>query len=255
MSTQRFETVNDIVNHVAVEVGLNPVIDVFSTSDPAFTQLTFLVTTCLQELMELYGWQVLTREHQITTQEDEIGIYDLPDDFGYMIPQTGWERNSNVPLIGPLSPQDWTYLLGRDLVGSTIYASFRYDQNKLYIFPNDPVTANLSINFEYTSRNMIKIAGTTEDEFTDKATSPGDLVLFPPHLIKRMLRMKFLDVKGFDSQKATDDFWATLNSWKGKDNTAAILNVARFRHWYPFLDPYRNLPDSGYGSGAGGGVG
>jgi hypothetical protein len=251
MATQRFETINDVVNHVAVEIGMEPVADVFAASDFVFTQLTHLVTTCTQELMELFDWQILIREHQILTQEDETGKYDLPSDFGYMIPQTGWERNENVPLIGPLSAQDWTYLLGRDLVGSTIYASFRYDQNQLWIFPNDPVTANLNINFEYVSRNVIQIASTEPAEYTDKASAPGDVVLFPPHLIKRMLRMKFLDVKGFDSQKATDDFWQALQSWQGKDNTASILNAARWRYWYPYLDPYRNLPDSGYGGGVG----
>ena len=249
MAVQRFESINDIINHVAVEVGLTPVADVFAADDHAFTQLNFLTTTCVQELMELFDWQILTREHQILTKEGEDGIYDLPADFGYMIPQTGWERAENVPLIGPLSAQDWTYLLGRDLVASTIYASFRYDQNKLFIFPNDPVPPGLDINFEYTSRNMIQVTATEPIEYTDKAERPSDVVLFPPHLIKRMLRMKFLDVKGFDSQKATDDFWNALNSWRGKDNTAAILNSARWRTWYPYLEPYRNLPDTGFGVG------
>jgi len=247
MATNRFNTVNDIVNHVAIEVGLTPVTDVFASGDPAFQQLTYLLTTSVQELMEMYPWQVLVREYQRTTVEDEIGIFDLPDDFGYMIPQTGWERAENVPLIGPLSAQDWTYLLGRDLVGSTIYASFRFDQNKFYIFPQDPVVAGLDINFEYISRNLIAIATTDPVKFTDEAIGTADTVNFPPHLIRGMLKMKFLDAKGFDSQKATDQFYQALNSWMGKDNSAAVLNVARFRHWYPYIQPYANLPDTGYG--------
>jgi len=246
MSTQRFETINDIVNQVAVETGMDPVTDVFAANDFVFTQLTHLVTTCTEELMELFDWQILVREHQIITQEGETGNYALPADFGYMIPQTGWERNENVPLMGPLSAQAWTYLLGRDLVGSTIYASFRYDQNELRIFPNDPVTPNLNINFEYISRNVIKIAGADPVEYTDKAENPGDVVLFPPHLIKRMLRMKFLDVKGFDSMKASDDFWQALQSWKGKDNTAGILHAARWRYGVPYLG-FNNIPDTNFG--------
>lgn len=247
MAVNRFNTVNDIVNHVAVEVGLTPVIDVFSSGDPAFQQLTFLLTNSVQELMEMYPWQILVREYQRTTVEDEIGIFDLPDDFGYMIPQTGWERAENVPLIGPLSAQDWTYLLGRDLVGSTIYASFRFDQGKFYIFPQDPVVAGLDINFEYISRNLIAIAATNPVEYTDEAIGTGDVVQFPPHLIRMMLKMKLLDTKGFDSTKATDQFYQALNSWMGKDNSAAVLNAARFRHWMPYLQPYANLPDTGYG--------
>jgi len=246
VATQRFETINDIVNQVAVETGLEPVVDVFASGDFVFTQLTHLVTTCTQELMEMFDWQILVREHQIITQVGESGDYDLPTDFGYMIPQTGWERNENVPLRGPLSAQEWTYLLGHALASSTIYASFRYDQNKLRILPNDPVTPDLSINFEYISRNVIQLAGSAPTQYTDKAENPGDVVLFPPHLIKRMLRMKFLDVKGFDSQKATDDFWQALQSWQGKDNTAAVLNASRSRYGAPYIG-YGNIPSSGYG--------
>ncbi len=247
MAVNRFITVNDIVNRAAVEVGLTPVSDVFAANDASFLQLTTLLTTCVQDLMELYPWQILVREFQYITGEDELGEIDLPIDFGYMIPQTGWERSSNVPLIGPLSAQDWTYLLGRDLVGSTIYASFRFDQNKLFIFPNNPMPSSLDINFEYISRNLIQIAGSDPLEYTDEAQNGADIVGFPPHLAVRMLKMKFLDAKGFDSQKATDDYVQALESWMGKDNSAGILNAARWRYWYPYLDVYRNLPDTGYG--------
>ena len=246
MAVNRFISVNDIVNRVAVEVGLSPVSDVFSSGDPAFRQLTYLLTTSVQELLEMYPWQILTREFQKTTEVDEVGIIDLPADFAYMIDQTGWERNENVPLIGPLSAQDWTYLLGRDLVGSTIYASFRFDQNKLFIFPNNPMPANLDINFEYISRNLI--LEVPDGTYTDEAVAPGDIPQFPPHLITRFLKVKFLEAKGFDSQKANDSFWQAFYSWSGKDNSAPILNVSRWMRGYPYLNGYSNLPDTGYGT-------
>ena len=247
MAVSRFISVNEICNRVAVEVGLTPVPDVFSTGDPAFRQLTYLLTTAVQELMEMYPWQSLTREFKLETEEGEDGIFDLPDDFGYMIDQTGWERSENVPLIGPLSAQDWTYLLGRDLVGSTIYASFRLNESKLWIFPNDPVPEGLDINFEYISRNLIQVAATEPPQFEDEAISPADIVLFPPNLITRFLKAKFLEAKGFDSQKAEDAFWLAFYSWSGKDNSAQILNAGRQWRGFPYLDMWRNLPDTGYG--------
>lgn len=248
MAISRFISNNLIINRVAVEVGLTPVPDAFATDDPAFAQLSYLLTTCVQELMEIYPWQVLVREFQYTTVQGESGDLTLPADFGYMIPQTGWERSENVPLIGPLSAQDWTYLLGRDLVGSTIYASFRFDQNKFRIFPNDPMPGGLDINFEYISRNLIIVAGQTPIEYSDEAITAADIPQFPPLLITRMLKMKFLDAKGFDSQKATDDYNLILNSWMGKDNSAPILTAQRSTRYYPYLEPYRNTPDTRYGS-------
>jgi hypothetical protein len=245
----RFQTNNQVINQVAVEVGLTPQVDVFSNDDPAFTQLQYLLTTACQELLEMFPWQILTREFQKTTTEGEIGKLPLPADFAYMIDQTGWERNENVPLIGPLSSQSWTYLLGRDLVDSTIYASFRFDQNELYIFPQDPMPANLDINFEYISRNLFldgDSVGQPTQTYSDTANTGSDIPQFPPHLVTRLLKVKFLEAKGFDSQKANDNFWQSFYSWCGKDNSAAILNAAGSRGSFPYLDGFNNVPDTGY---------
>jgi len=248
MPVNRFITNNDIINRVAVEVGLDPVNDTFSTDDPAFRQLGYLLTASAQELLEVYPWQVLTRSYQYTTVANESGILDLPSDFAYMIEQTGWERSQNVPLIGPLSAQEWTYLLGRDLVGSTIYASFRFDQNKFTIFPNDPMPAGLNINFEYISRNLFQEVGTNPITYSDEALSPTDVSLFPPNLITRLLKVKFLEAKGFDSQKATDAYNMALDVWSGKDNSAPTLRASGASCNFPYLNIYDNFPDTKYGN-------
>ena len=88
MAVNRYITTNAIVNRVAVEIGLTPVQDVFANADPVFLQMTTLLTACVQELMEDYNWQILTRSFQYTTKEGESGDLALPPDFGYMIPQT-----------------------------------------------------------------------------------------------------------------------------------------------------------------------
>tara|TARA_R110000744_G_scaffold59119_1_gene123189 strand:- start:4861 stop:5607 length:747 start_codon:yes stop_codon:yes gene_type:complete len=246
MAVTRYDTVNTIVNRAAVEVGLTSIPDVFAGGDPAFAQLTGLLTSGLQTLMEDYVWNILIRTFQYTTAGGADSVVPLPDAFAYMIPQTGWERSENVPLLGPLSSQEWTYLLGRDLVSSTIYASFRFDQGSFYIFPNDPVPIGLDINFEYMSRNLIKIA-TAPTTYTDVAATAEDIVQLPANLVVKQLKMLFLEAKGFDSTKATDAFNLALQSWMGKDNSAPILNTRGGRGAYPYLNGFRNTPDTGYG--------
>lgn len=240
----RYETVNTIVNRTAVECGLNQVTDVFATEDSAFAQLTGLLTACVQELMEMYDWPILKRDYTLVTDASDTGIYDLPDDFAYVIPQTEWDKTNDFPWVGPLSAQDWTYIIGRDLVSQTIYASFRFTENALYIFPNDPVPDGHTLTFEYISRNVIQ-AASPPNTYKDEADEPSDVVLFPPNMIIRMLRMKYLDAKGFDTTKATNDFWLSFNSWKGKVNSAPRLNVGMARG-YPYLS-WRNIRDTGYG--------
>ena len=247
MAINRLSTVNDIINQVAVEVGLNPASNVFASPDTAFEQLRYLLQSSLKELLELFPWQILTRSFSYTTVQGEVGKISLPSDFAYMIPQTGWDHNNNVPLVGPLSPQDWTYLRGRDLVGSTIYASFRLNENQLWIFPQNPMPADLQITFEYISLNLVQKAGVLPIEYTDQIEEAADIPLFPPHLIQRLLKAKYLEAKGFDSQKAQDAFWQSFNSWSGRDNSAPILNAGRAWRGYNYLNGFYNTPDSGFG--------
>ena len=62
MAVNRFKSINSIVNRVAIEVGLDAQTDVFATSDPAFIRLTNLMTSAVQDLMEMFDWQELVRE-------------------------------------------------------------------------------------------------------------------------------------------------------------------------------------------------
>ena len=252
MAVDRFFTAARIINDTLVETGLDEVTDPFSSTDKAARQMVRLLNIAGRELVSLHPWQMLIREEQFTTVQDEDGIHDLPSDYAYMIDQTGWERRENVPLIGPLSPQDWTYLLGRDLVGSTIYASFRFDQNKLFLFPNNPAPANLDVNYEYISYNWAQdgdvIPGPNDPPGdSDTLIKASDIVLYPPMLISRYLKVKWLEAKNLDTTAAMDTFRTQFYSWVGKDNSAQILNAGRQWRGFPYLDMWRNLPDTGYG--------
>ncbi len=252
MAVDRFFTAARIINDTLVETGLDEVVDPFSSTDKAARQMVRLLNIAGREMVSLHPWQILTREEQFTTVQGEDGVHDLPNDYAYMIDQTGWERRENVPLIGPLSPQDWTYLLGRDLVGSTIYASFRFDQNKLFLFPNNPAPAELDVNYEYISYNWVQdgdvvVGPNSPPGDSDSATKSSDIILYPPILASRYLKVKWLEAKNLDSTSAMDGFRTQFYSWAGKDNGAAILNAGRQWRGFPYLDMWRSLPDTGFG--------
>jgi hypothetical protein len=206
--------------------------------------MTYLLNTAGEELMWAYPWEFLTKEHQIITQDTDDAEYDLPSDFGYFINQTGWERNENVPLGGPLSPQDWTYLKGRDLAQNTLYASYRINQGKFFIYP-DPPPAGLDINFEYISTQWATNGGNPETR-QDSILIGSDKPLFDKTLISRYLKVKWLEASGFDTSKAQDDFAQTFSFLTGFDKSAPILNQGRSTRRYPYLSVL-NLPDTGYG--------
>lgn len=245
----RFKNATDIINRVALEVGLRKVADPFAEQDDAYEQLIGLLNTSGTELIQEAEWGVLRREEQFFTQQGDTGIYDLPSDYSYMIDQTGWERAENVPLFGPLSAQMWSYLIGRDLVSYTIYASFRLTENKLYLFPQPPAVG-LDIAYEYISDNWVIDSTQPSDPptYADEVKAAGDTVLFHHYLVERLLKTKFLEARGFDTTKAEDDYQMALQSWKGKDKGAPILTAGDGGYKYPYLDTYRNTPDTNFGT-------
>ena len=226
-------------------MGLTPVADPFADQAQHFQQMRYLLQTAGEELTLAHPWEWQVASHQITTQALDNGDYDLPTDFLQMIDQTGWERSENVPLFGPLSAQDWTYLLGRDLVSSTIYASFRLKENKFSVFPQPP-PAGLDINFEYQSKNWVS-DGQPTPTLTDTVTSGSELILFDRTLITRHVKLKWLESKGFDTTKPQDDFNIVFGSIAGKDKGAEILSAGRNSRTFPYLDSRYNTPDKGYG--------
>ena len=100
----RFQSANDIINKVAVTVGLQRVTDPVASADENFVQLRSLLNDAGEEMVEIHPWQVLRREINFVTSSSDSGKYPLPDDFGYMIEQTGWDRTNNVSMAGPLAP-------------------------------------------------------------------------------------------------------------------------------------------------------
>tara|TARA_R110002153_G_scaffold139741_2_gene290516 strand:- start:2804 stop:3538 length:735 start_codon:yes stop_codon:yes gene_type:complete len=237
-------TAGDIINRVSSEVGLATSSDPYASTEDHYVQMTYLLQTCGEELCLSYPWEFLNESHSITTSSNDSGDYALPADFQYMIPQTGWEHANNVPLGGPLTPQDWTYLVGRDMASTTIYASFRLREGKFSVFPQPPPNA-LSVNFEYQRRTWI-LSASSNTNVADIVAST-DQPYFDRTLISRMLKVKFLEAKGFDTTKAQDDFNQIYSFITGKDKSGAIVSLGGSRGRVPYLDTYRNTSDTGFG--------
>ncbi len=244
----RYETAGSIINDALVECGLNPTVDAFSSGDPAVVQMSRLITTCGRQLVKSHQWSILEKEYSIVTQDTDTGKYILPADFDHMIDQTGWSREQRVPVLGSVTPQVWQYLKGRNLVSSTIYAVFRETDGEFWLYPQPPdgtVPSGLTIAFEYVSRGWAKDLGS--DTLLDRVASMGDLVLFDPLVITQMLKMRFKQARGQDSVSAQQEFLQVFSSATSQDVGAMNLNVANMSQPLPYLDMWRNTPDSGYG--------
>ena len=242
----RFATANDVINRAALECGLLPVNDPVSSADESFVQMTGLLTSAGQELVEMHPWQGLRRKFDITTQVGDTGTYDLPDDFGYMVDQTGWDKSNRLPAIGPLSAQQWSFLDGTNLMGTPMYAMFQQEDNKLQLYPQPP-PPGVQVAFQYISRNWAVAPNTNPAVTQDYIKTGYDVVMYDPIMIVKFLALKFKSAKGFDASAAAMEFERMFLSRTGKDAGAPVLSAARAGGGIPLLG-YNNAPWTGYGS-------
>lgn len=237
----RWDIAGTIINDAAVEVGLNAVADPFASVDPAFVQLCRLLTSAGRELLGMHQWQKFVAKHTIITTALDTGEYPLPDNFLYMIDQTGWTPTNRLPMGGPLSAQDWSFIVGSDWDQYTIYVSFREFDGSLWIQPNNPVPADIEITFEYITNTWAESVSVP----VNRVVTSADVVYFPPVLIMKMLKLRFLEAKGFDTTAALGQFNNALATWLPKDKSAPVLSMSN-RRLFPYLD-WRNIPETNFG--------
>ena len=237
-------TANVILNRVAAEVGKDQVTDPFASTDKDFIQMKALLNIAGEELVALYPWAFLTKSHSITTDvPSDDGDYDFPTDYHRMVNQTHWETVNQRPLLGPLSAQEWQALTNADIT-SGMDVSFRLRDGSFSIFPQPPEDG-LTITFEYISRNWV-IDSTNGTSRIDSCVQGADTPLFDRTLLSRMLKVKWLEAKNFDTTKAQADLNQIFGLLTASDKAAPVLNIARLRGTY-FMGS-QSVPETGYGS-------
>lgn len=242
-----YDTAAEVIATAAVMCGLSSVANPYSSSDDAQIQLRTLLNQCGRELYAMHQWQQFVKTHSFSTGASPVstGLYALPSDFGYFINQTGWDTTNDVPLGGPATEQQYAYLVSTGLSSSTIYVSFSLANMSIRVLPA-PAPANTTITFQYMSNGWVYEAGDTTTRST-KADEADDVIMFEPVLISTMLALRYKQAKGLPSKDLLEQFQALFSLFTGVNSPAPVLNVAG-RLGFPYLNPWTNLPDSGYGS-------
>lgn len=249
----RYETAQQCIFQAALECGLtalgpSPGTNPYTNSDVGIVQMVGLLNSCGRELMTMREWQRMVVSFSLTVALGDTGNYPLPADYQRHIDQTDWNPTNRLPLGGPLTPQDWTYLTNTNLASSTIYISFREKDGLFSILPQPPTASLLVgqvITFEYISRYWVATSAAPTVLAKDAPNAPDDILLFDPILIQKLLKLRFKEAKGFDTTSASQQFNNALMSFGGQDKSAPILSAARSRG-FPYIDD-RNVPETNYG--------
>lgn len=141
----------DIVQAVAVRVGITKPTAAASSLDTNIQQVIAFVNEDGQELAARYGWQELTKEATFLTVpvETQGNILTLTGvDFGWVLNETMWDRTTRRPVYGPKMAAEWQQLKAQLMQGP--WWQYRIRGNQVLFIP-PPATGD-SIFFEWVSK-------------------------------------------------------------------------------------------------------
>lgn len=247
-----YDTAATIINSAAVEIGIPTETDPFSSTSAEMVQLRNLLTNCGRELYNKYQWQQFITNASYNTTTDKIPAttnkYALPNDFAYLINQTGWTPNNlglGLPLTGPYTEQQWDAIVAQNLAATTIYIGFKISTGTFQVLP-DPPPANTTITFGYMSRNWVQVLGVSTNTANVVANS-SDIVMFEPIMVVKMLTARYKQAKGFDASSSLEQFTAAYDSATSLNKPAPVLFMGGGM-LFPLLNIWTNTPPTGYGS-------
>lgn len=244
-STSGYSTAGTILNRAAVQLGLIQTYrtDPFDGLDANFVRLAEYLRTIGDDLTRDHDWTHMVKEATFVTDGVSTS-YALPADFNDFMDQSGWNRSTRWPLIGPLSSQDRQYLKAR-LVNILLQVAFSI-QGNLLTLPIVPPTG-ATIAFEYASRFWVQsAAGSSAD--SDSPVSKDDICLLDPLLLIRGIVLEYIKHGGpGDVVAAQADYDKTLEYCIGKNTGGGVLALGRRARPFDRLIDGRNFPEGNWG--------
>ena len=166
--------------------------------------------------------------------------YDLPADFETITDNTHWDKTKHWQMLGPEDAQQWQWLKsGYISTGPRI--RWRILGGQFQIWP--PYNTQEYLGFEYRSRGFVRSStGDVKNSFT----ADTDTTVLDDTVIVLATKLKYFQIKSFDTTALQADYFRYLNVAKANDKGSATLSFAP----YPskVLIGYANIPDTGYGS-------
>lgn len=217
-----FTTAGSIVNECAIELGLltSSVADPYSSMDSNLVMLRQLLKSAGRELARTGSWSHLRLTHTFSTVAGTT-LYTAPTGFLRLVDQTAWNRTTQVPLGGPVSPQGWQ-LFKAQAAGGVVDLYFRLRGAVVEVHPT-PTTAQ-EVAFEYMTGQWVA-ADSGLVPASDAPTATGNYCLFDSHLLTRKVLLAFLRRRGFDSTAAQQDYDAAYEAVTSGDSAAPVLSL------------------------------
>jgi hypothetical protein len=205
-----------IMNKAQALLNLPITTQVVNSTNQTQKQLLAIANMDGELLAEEFAWQQLTTETSFLTTATETQTNStLPNDFGWVINETLYNRDTNLPVVGPVNPREWQEMLSNGINVST--PRYRVRGN-LFLF-NPAPTAGQDVYYEYVSKNWCESStGTGQSAWA----ADTDVSILPDNLHVLGIIWRWRASKGLDYNQ---DFM----TWEATRNRAAARQGAKRR--------------------------
>lgn len=171
-------------------------------------------------------------------------LFVMPSDFDRQIDRTHWDKSKHWEMLGPSTPQQREWLRsGYISTGPRIRYSFMGG----YFFIWPPLGSTESLSFEYVSKYWVLATAPTLLTPTKQSfTVDTDTCIFPDALMRALIKLKYFEVKGFDTTAYYRDYMQQRDIAKANDGGSMTLSMNP--QAASVLIGWDQIPDSNYGS-------
>ena len=170
-------------------------------------------------------------------------LFAPPTDFDRQIDRTHWDKSKHWEMLGPSTPQQREWLRsGYISTGPRI----RYSYMGGYFMIWPPLGSTETLSFEYVSKYWVSATSPTSLTPTKQSfTVDTDTCIFPDALMRALIKLKYFEVKGFDTTAYYRDYVMQRDLAKANDGGSQTLSMNP--RPASVLIGWENIPDSGYG--------
>lgn len=239
--TADLSTSSTTITNLSSTTGLTTNPTYFMPTGTGIPQDTFLVsvnaglqTAVLSRTPETAGTTVSLTFSQV--------LFPFPSDFDRQIDRTHWDKSRHWEVLGPKTPQEWEWLKS-GYISSGPRIRYRPFGGLFAIWP--PLGSTESLSYEYQSKYWIYATASTT--LTKQAfTVDSDTCMFPDPLMRSLIKLKYFEMKGFDTTALYRDYLRQLDIAKAADAGSPTLSMNP--NISEVLIGWDNIPDSGYGT-------
>jgi hypothetical protein len=164
--------------------------------------------------------------------------YALPSDFSRITNRTEYDKSKRWEMAGPSTAQEWQFLKS-SYISTGPRLRFRIMGGYLQIWPL--IASSEYLGFEYQSNGWVNPATSPAQTFG----SDNDVCVYPDRLMVLGLKLKYFEIKGFDTSALFRDYSRQLDLAKAADHGAPTLSMGA--RTGTVLIGAENIPDTGYG--------